>query len=97
LCGPNGITTQLIKAKKNVNIGAHISTLFFVLLGNIISFESSLKPSASACNKPHAPTTFGPRLRCIEAMTLRSETVKKVTDINKGIIIVITYIILYSI
>jgi len=53
----------------------------------IVSFNNNFIPSANACNKPKIPTTFGPRLRCIDAKTLRSNTVKKATDNKIGKII----------
>jgi hypothetical protein len=97
LCGLNGITTQLIKAKINVAIGEATNIKLFTLLGIIISFKTSFKPSANDCNNPHIPTTSGPRLRCIVPIIFLSATVKKATATNKGTITDSVYIILHSI
>lgn len=53
-------------------------------LGITVSFDNNFKASANACNAPNNPTVLGPLLRCMEANTLRSKTVKKATANNKG-------------
>ena len=72
----------------------------FALLGKIGSLIISFKPSAIGCNSPNKPTTLGPFLRCIDAITLRSAKTKKATPSNKGIIIpsiLITTPIIYDV
>lgn len=81
-----GITHQLIKLSVKVSIGALINKSVLELLGIIDSFKTSFNPSAKGCNNPKKPTTFGPFLLCIDAITLRSTKVKYATDINKGTI-----------
>jgi hypothetical protein len=73
---PKGITLQLTKLKTSINNGANTKIRAFDLEGTINSFTTSLRPSAIGCNSPQKPTTFGPRLRCIDAITLRSASVK---------------------
>jgi len=48
---------------------------------------NNFKPSAMGWSNPKIPTTFGPFLLCMEAITLRSAKVKKATPSNKGIVI----------
>jgi hypothetical protein len=81
-----GITAQPIKAKKNVSTGANTKRKVLALLGTINSFVTSFKPSAIGCKSPQIPTTLGPFRRCIDAIILRSASVKKATEIIKGII-----------
>jgi hypothetical protein len=75
----NGIQLQLNKLKNSVIIGAAKKQSLFDLLGKIISFKKSFKPSAIGCKIPQNPTTLGPRRRCIAPMTLRSVKVKIAT------------------
>jgi putative NADH-flavin reductase len=42
-------------------------------LGMMVSFSTSLRPSAIGCSKPKGPTTFGPLRSCDIASTLRSK------------------------
>lgn len=58
----SGITIQPAKPKTSVKIGAPKKIILLALRGIIISFKTAFKPSASGCNKPQIPTTFGPRL-----------------------------------
>lgn len=74
-------------------IGAAIKIERLAELGKTVSFNNNFKPSARGCNKPKNPTTFGPLLLCIDAITLRSNSVKYATAINKGTIINIIFII----
>lgn len=82
-----GIKDQDNKLNKKVKIGAKMKINEFDAEGIIVSFNNNFIASANACNKPKSPTTFGPRLLCIEANTLRSNTVKKATDSKIGKII----------
>ena len=67
-------------------IGAKINNIVFAELGKTVSFTNNFKPSASGCNNPKKPTTFGPLRCCIDAIILRSANVKYATAINNGII-----------
>lgn len=58
------------------NIGENIKS-FLLLLQVLISFATSLRPSANGCPIPNKPTTAGPRRRCIAAKILRSKALKK--------------------
>lgn len=71
-----GITAHPIKLNIKVRIGATMNIAKLALLGKTVSFKRSFKPSHKGCNKPKKPTTLGPRRRCIEAITLRSKSVK---------------------
>jgi hypothetical protein len=82
-----GMTLQLVKLSINIKIGAKINICIFECVGNIISLHINLNPSARGCNKPLKPTTLGPRLRWIEAITLRSAKVKYATPIKINIIL----------
>ena len=73
---PKGITTQVNKLKKKVNIGAKINKTISQLLGNIVSFTNNFKPSDNGCNNPKVPTTFGPFLLWIEDKIFLSAKVK---------------------
>lgn len=86
-----GKTHHETKANKKVIMGANIKITKFALDGNIVSLTKSFKPSARGCNKPNNPTTFGPFLRCIAAITFRSAKVIYATATNNGIIIVIIF------
>jgi hypothetical protein len=46
------------------------------LTGITISLNNNFTASAIACKLPQIPTTFGPRRRCTDAITLRSANVK---------------------
>ena len=59
----------------------------FELLGKTVSFMSNFNPSANGCNNPKKPTTFGPRLCCILAITFLSSKVRYATPTNNGTII----------
>ena len=83
---PNGTITHPIKATIKVKIGDKTKIITLLLLGITVSLIKSLAPSAPACNNPNVPTMLGPRLRCTEAINLRSKTVKKATATNKKII-----------
>ena len=84
----NGITVQFKKLKNKAKIGAKIKIILFALLGIIVSFIRSFKPSANGCKKPKKPTTLGPRLLCMLAIIFLSSKVKKATAINTGTIII---------
>jgi len=60
---PKGITAQPANPRNIVKTGAVIKMTGLPLLGITGSFANSLKPSATDCNKPKAPTTLGPFLR----------------------------------
>jgi len=47
----------------------------------------SFKPSAKGCNQPHKPTTFGPILRCIDAIPFLSAKVKNAIQSITGTIV----------
>lgn len=53
----------------------------------IVSFNAILSPSAKGCNIPKKPTALGPILLCTLDINLRSNKVKKATQISKGTII----------
>ena len=55
-----GNTAQPIKLSIKVNIGATRNKTILELLGKIVSFTKSFKPSANGCSKPTKPITFGP-------------------------------------
>lgn len=57
----------------------------FALVGNVVSFVNSFKPSARGCNKPIKPTAFGPFLLCMAPIIFRSAIVKYATEISNGI------------
>ena len=69
-------SSQSDELKKRVITGAKIKTVRFATLGKIVSFNNNFKTSAKGCSKPKNPTTFGPFLRCIDAITLRSIRVR---------------------
>lgn len=71
-----GIRAQLAKLRTKVSRGAKLNKNLFALIGTIISFTNNFKPSAKGCNKPQKPTTLGPRLRWIAAITFLSNKVK---------------------
>ena len=79
-----GIKDHISKLKEKKAIGAQKKRNIFAELGIKVSFPKSLKPSAKACKSPYKPTTLGPLLLCIAPKTLRSKTVKKAMQSNKG-------------
>jgi hypothetical protein len=81
----NGTNAQPIKAKKNVRADEKRNIIGLALVGKRSSLTINLTPSVIGCNIPHIPTTFGPLLRCIDAIILRSANVKKAIAISKGI------------
>jgi hypothetical protein len=83
----HNITTQAIKLNINEIIGAIINVNKLALLGKMGSFIIYLKPSAKGCNNPNNPTTLGPFLQCMEAITSHSAKTKKATPNKRGIII----------
>ncbi len=50
--GPNGITAQQASAGMMVMIGASTNSALLERAGRMISFSSSLTPSAIGCSKP---------------------------------------------
>ena len=74
-----------------VNIGANMNIIKLEVEGTTVSLLISLNASANACKLPKRPTTLGPLLRCMDAKTLRSITVKKATDNIIGNIIGTTF------
>ena len=68
----NGITAQAISAKTNDVSGASMKTARSAPAGITTSFTTYFNASATVCNKPNTPTTFGPRRICTAAQTLRS-------------------------
>jgi hypothetical protein len=83
----HGITAQTIKLNINVITRAIIKINKLSLLGKMGSFIINLKPYAKGYNNPNNPTTLGPFLRCMEAITLRSTKIKKATPSKRGFII----------
>lgn len=79
-----GITAQPNKAKEKVIIGEIKNIIKLEERGIIDSFDKSFTPSAIGWNNPNIPTTFGPRLRWVDAKTLRSKSVKKATANKTG-------------
>ena len=65
-------------------MGAITKMIILELLGKIVSFANSFKPSANGCNKPKNPITFGPFLLCIIPIIFLSAMVKYATEISKG-------------
>ena len=79
------------KLKNSTKLGAKINKNLFALFGIIISLITNLSPSANGCKKPQIPTTFGPFLRCIDAITRLSAKVKIAITINRGTKVSIVY------
>jgi hypothetical protein len=73
-------------AKNKKTVCVSVNRKILTLLGTINSLVTSFSPSAIGCNKPQIPTTFGPFLRCTEAIIFLSVKVKKATEIIIGII-----------
>ena len=61
----NGITAQAAKLKPKVSSGARINSILLDEKGIIISLCKSFMASAIGCNRPNAPTMFGPIRSCI--------------------------------
>jgi len=57
----NGTTAQAISAVMKVIMGAMMNSTALALEGTIVSFSTSLRPSAKGCRRPKGPTTLGPR------------------------------------
>ena len=83
-----GTTAHEIKANKKVMKGAPKKRRILELLGNTGSLTNNFNPSAKGCKIPKNPTTLGPFLRCIEAITFLSAKVKYATATNNGITMV---------
>ena len=80
----SGRAAQPIKLKLKVSTGDNINRNLLDLLGIGLSLINNFKPSANGCKRPQNPTTSGPFLRCIPAITLRSANVKYAMVTNKG-------------
>lgn len=80
-----GITDHPIKLKVKISEGATKKTLILALVGNVVSFTNSFKPSARGCSNPIKPTAFGPLLLCTAPMIFRSAIVKYATETSNGI------------
>ena len=80
----NGMTAQDIRAKVIVMMGAIIKITLLELEGIIISLNIYFNASASDCNKPNGPTTFGPCLFCTNAQTLLSNQTIIATETKTG-------------
>lgn len=80
----NGIVLQFNKLKSKTNMGENKNNILLAEAGTIVSFTISFKPSAKGCNKPNTPTTLGPFLRWMPAITLRSNNVKYATPKSSG-------------
>src|SRR4051812_15060448 len=78
------MTAQPIKLKKRVKMGATRKMNLLETLGIIVSFTISFKTSANGCKRPKNPTTLGPFLLCIAAITFLSIKVKYAIAISKG-------------
>lgn len=85
---------QIKRPISNVITAEHKNKIQFERAGKIIYFKINFNPSANACKNPQKPITFGPVIRCIEAIVLSSAIVKKATD-NKVLIIVIKAISIF--
>ena len=83
-----GMTTQPNKLKNRVRTGAITKPNVLAFVGITVSFSNNFNPSAKGCNSPKNPTTLGPVLCCIAAITLRSAKVKYATEINTGTTII---------
>ena len=78
------MTAQETRAKVKDNIGEKTKIHIFAACGMTVSLAKSFKASANGCNSPKNPTMFGPRRRCIAAITLRSNKVMKATEMKTG-------------
>ena len=67
-----GITAQAASASTQVTSGASRKTPLLAAAGIVGSFSTNFRRSAKDWNRPHGPTTFGPRLICTAAQILRS-------------------------
>ena len=80
----NGITDQAVKLKNKANKGATIKPNVFAFVGITVSLIINFTASATGCNKPLKPTTFGP-FRCwMDPITFLSAKVKNATEIKTG-------------
>ena len=68
----NGITAQAIMARTKLVIGARMKTARSEPAGITTSLTTYFSASATVCNSPKTPTTFGPRRICTAAQILRS-------------------------
>jgi hypothetical protein len=73
---PKGITTHPISDSRKLTIGANKKILVLAVLGKIVSLANNFNPSASGCNNPKTPITFGPLRRCIAPIIFLSANVK---------------------
>ena len=67
-----GITAQAASASVQVTSGANRNTPLLAPAGMTGSLSTNFKRSANDWNRPHGPTTFGPRLICTAAQIFRS-------------------------
>lgn len=79
-----GITDHAVKLKKKAKRGAIIKPKVFAFVGITVSFTINFTASATGCNKPLKPTTFGP-FRCwIEPIIFLSAKVRNATETKIG-------------
>ena len=78
------ISNPTIKDKQ----GAAKNSTQLALVGIIISFNNSFKPSANAWRIPQNPVTFGPLRRWIDASNFRSAIVKNAIESKQEIIVI---------
>ena len=81
---PSGITAQATRASVKVSTGANRNTARLAPDGMIVSFISSLRPSAIGCSRPNGPTTLGPLRSIMAARTLRSYQVSNAMPTSNG-------------
>ena len=67
-----GITAQAASASTQETSGASRNTPLLAPAGITGSFSTNFSRSANDWNRPHGPTTFGPRRICTAAQILRS-------------------------
>lgn len=71
-----GTTHQDKSDNKNVMLGDKMKIVKFALNGNTVSLANNFNPSAKGCKSPKTPTTLGPFLHCIAAITFLSSNVR---------------------
>jgi hypothetical protein len=73
---PMGTTASAINAVMRAKAGAMIKNGLFAWLGIMSSLKMNFTPSASGWRNPNGPTRLGPSLSCMNALTLRSASVR---------------------
>ena len=63
----------------NESAGATVKSQRFACAGKVSSLRMFFTPSAAGCSSPAQPTRLGPWRFCIQALTLRSISVRSAT------------------